>query len=339
MNHGRAMRSGGRARLLVLLLLGTLLAACGTPAATSTTSLRIGVALGRGGLGDRSFNDSAFKGLKKAETELGIRFKTVAYNDDQTPLEPLQQLAGQKYDLVVALGTEYVDALSTVAAANPDQHFAIIDAQVDAPNVTSITFNELKGDFLAGALTALVSQSPTVGFLGGADVPVIRRIQYGWEQGVHYVDENRAVIAAFVGGVNDFSGFSQPEKGKELTTQLFEQGADVVYVAAGRSGLGSIDAAKAKSRLVITTGADQRWIDPVVLTTRTKNMDVAVYTVIKETLDGQLQPGTRSLDFDSGGVSLADLDSPHITGEVRNQLEEIRKDLQSGAITVKPYSP
>lgn len=321
--------------VLLVSLLGSVLLACGASEPTAQRVLSVGVALGRGGLGDRSFNDSAYAGLLEAQRTLDIRFQTAELKEGDTPTSVLQPLLSQNHDLIIVLGQEYAAELATLAAANPEQRFAIIDAPLDAPNVTAITFRELEGDFLAGALTGLLSTSGTVGFLGGAETELIQRIEYGWEQGVLYARPDATVLIRYTSPGDDFSGFANPDRGRSLSIELYEEGADVVYAAAGRTSLGAIEGARAQQRLIITTGADQRWINEAVVSTRTKNMDTAVLKLLGDLRAETLAPGLQILDLKSDGVGLTELDHPAITEEMRTTLAEIRAKLDSGEITVK----
>ena len=300
--------------------------------------ISVGVATGRGGLGDRSFNDSANEGLVKAQQEFNIRSRLIELERDQQAAN-LRTLSGEGHDLIIALGQEYVESLKTIAQEFPNQRFAIIDAEVDAPNVTSVTFRELEGDFLAGALSALLSETGTVGFLGGASIPIIQRIEHGWKQGVLYINPDARILRDFAGDEGDFSGFAKPELGLELSNRMYQQGADVIYAAAGRTALGAIEAADRNSKIVITTGSDQRFLNPdVVATSRTKNMDVAVFTVLKELREGTLKSGTRVLDIKTNGVGLAPLGEPLVSAEIIDRIEQIRQQLQDGTITVNELS-
>jgi basic membrane protein A len=355
MSQSLTSSAGGRRWIAVLITLLGLAMVVGigvvlgqpAPAAPSPV-VTVAMALAVGDLGDRAFNDSAYAGLQRAQRELGARIRVAPFRGAERQAETLRELAQERPALVVAIGGDNVAALQTVAAEYPDQRFAIVDAAVEAPNVTSIVFRELEGDFLAGALTALLSPGGTVGFLGGADVPVIRRIEHGWTQGVRYVNPEARILVEYISGENDFSGFARPDRGRELTAALFEQGAAVVYTPAGRSALGAIEAAQAAGRLVITTGTDQRWIAPeAVATSRTKNMDAAVFTIIAELAAGELQPGLRQLDLLSGGVGLAPLDGDLGDGRrheliplaIRARLGTIRDELIAGHITVTEATP
>lgn len=326
----------------ILVLTLSLVVSCsgapGLPTPTPTV-LKVALVLARGGLGDKAFNDSAEEGLQRAKTELGAQVQTVEFKEGDEQVENLRQLAGQDFNLIIALGAENAAPLKTVAAEYPDKRFAIIDTTVDAPNVTSVTFRELEGDFLAGALSALLSKSGKVGFLGGADVLVIRRIEFGWKQGVQYVNPKAEILSEYIGGKDDFSGFSKPEVGQSLTEQMYQQGAELVYAAAGKSALGAITAAETQKKLVITTGSDQRWISPeVVVTSRTKNMHYVVFTLVQELQSSTLKPGVQELDYKSGGIGLAPLEGALVPADVLTKFREIQSDVESGKIKVEPYA-
>ena len=332
MNYSWMLRFG----LGVLLL--SLIMACGEEQAVVEPAFRVGVALGAGGLGDRSFNDSAYKGLQRARDELGVQFRT----SDMINTEPeavLRDLSTQDFDLVIVLGQEYNTVLKTVAQAYPQQRYAFIDGVVDAPNVTNVVFRELEGDFLAGALTALMTTSDTVGFIGGADIEVVRRIEYGWRQGVEYIDPSLTIQTQYLAGKDDFSGFARTDLGRVKAEVLFENGADVIYVVAGRAGLGSIEVASEMDKHVITTSDDQRWIDPSVLTSRIKRVDEAVWTIIAALHAGTLESGTLTLDFHSAGIAIAPLDNPRIPEDVRQHMLRLEQELRDGTLKLAPYTP
>ena len=345
-----ARRRWGLAATLIglLLVIGTGVVAGQVEPVALRRVLSVGLALATGDLGDRAFNDSAYAGLQRAQRDLGVRFRVVALQGRDAQFQNLRDLAQERHDLVIAIGQENADAIKAVAAEYPSQRFAIVDSAVEDPNITSITFRELEGDFLAGALAALLSPSGTVGFLGGADIPVIRRIEHGWTQGVHYINPQAQIISSYAAGKNDFSGFNKPDVGLQLTEAMYRQQAGVVYAAAGRTALGAITAAQQQGRLVITTGTDQRWLAPaVVLTSRTKNMDAAIVSLITELQAGRLRPGTRVLDLASGGVGLAPLDGQDlgpdrpalVPPEVRDRIAALQRDLVAGTIHVAEYQP
>jgi basic membrane protein A len=318
--------------LTVVILMSMLLVACG-----GTSRPKIALFLARGGLGDKAFNDSANEGLQKAAQELNAEVITFDYQQD-TQDASIRKAAQDGYPLIIALGSENAQAIGTVAAEFPDTKFVIIDTTAEGANITSVTFSELEGDFLAGALTALLSDNGRVAYLGGADVLVIRRIQFGFEQGVKYVDPEAEIDVQYIGGVDDFSGFAKPEDAHMIATQMYADGADVIYAAAGGSTLGAIDAAKIAGLPIITTGSDQRYLAPeVIATSRTKNMNQAVYMLIEMFTKGTLQSGTTQLDYKSGGIGLAPL-ADFVPDSVSNEFDSIRKDLESGKIIVQPFT-
>jgi basic membrane protein A len=294
--------------------------------------------LARGGLGDKAFKDSANEGLKKAAQDLGADVMTFDYQQDAQE-QNVRAAAEAGYGLVIGLGSENSAAIAIVAAEFPETRFAIVDATAEGANVASVTFSELEGDFLAGALSALLSADGKVGYLGGADVTVIRRIQFGFEQGVKYANPNAELVVKYIAGKDDFSGFAKPDEAKVIAAQMYADGVSVVYAAAGGSTLGAIDAAKSANRLIVTTGSDQRWIAPeVVVTSRTKNMNQAVFQLIQAFAQGKLSAGVLQQDYKSGGIGLAPLAENLVPAEILSQFEKIRSDLEAGKIELNPYT-
>lgn len=339
-SNGVRRLSAVLATLIGLALVVLIGAVGGQPAQSAPRPVvTVALALAVGDLGDRAFNDSAYAGLQRAQRELGARFLVEPFRAPERQADTLRELAQGRPDLVIALGFDNVEAVAAVAAEFPGQAFAIVDAAVDAPNVTSIVFRELEGDFLAGALTALLSPGGTVGLLGGADVPVIRRIEHGWRQGVHHVSPDATILTEYISTGGDRSGFGRPDLGRQFTASMFERGAAVVYTPAGGAALGGIEAAQAAGRLVITTGVDQRYIAPeAVAASRTKNMGTAVYTLVSEAVGGTLRPGTRELDLFSGGVGLTPLDgSPLIPRDARERMAAIEAELRAGRIQLAEF--
>jgi basic membrane protein A len=316
--------------------LSLLLAACGSGSASSNKP-KVALFLARGGLGDKAFNDSANEGLQKAAQELGAEVKTFDYEQDNVEAN-VRKAAQAGYVLIIGLGSENSSALGTVAKEFPETKFAVVDASAEGANVASVTFSELEGDFLAGALAALMSPNNKVAYLGGADVLVIRRIQFGFEQGAKYVKPDIQIVAQNIGGKDDFSGFAKPDEAKEIALQMYDDGFDVIYAAAGGSTLGAIDAAKESGKPIITTGSDQRYLAPeVVATSRTKNMNAAVFMLIQKFIKGELQSGQIQLDYVSGGIGVAPL-ADFVSDSVSSQFDAIRKDLESGKVTVQPFT-
>jgi basic membrane protein A len=318
--------------LPVLFILAMLFTACG-----SASKPKVALMLARGGLGDKAFNDSANEGLQKAAKELGAEVATFDYDENFVEAN-VRKAAQDGYTLIIGLGSENSKAIGAVAKEFPDTKFAIIDATAEGENVTSVTFSELEGDFLAGALSALMSENGKVGYLGGADVLVIRRIQFGFEQGVKYVNPDAEIVVQYVAGKDDFSGFAKPDDANAIAAQMYKDGVDIIYAAAGGSTLGAIKAAESAGKPIVTTGSDQRYLAPtVVATSRTKNMNEAVFMLIQKMMNDYLPGGSIQLDYDSGGIGLAPL-ADFVPDSVKEAFSFVQTDLEDGAVVVTPFT-
>lgn len=230
------------------------------------------------GLGDKSFNDSAYSGLLRAKARLGASIRVVQSKSAADFQPNLTTLAEDGDDEIFAVEYQMQQDLDQIARSYPQNHFAIVDASVDAPNVTSITFREQEGSFLAGALAAMMSKHKTVAFLGGKDVPVLRRFEAGFTAGAHQIDPKTQVLVKYVGSFNDVAS------GKELAHLLLNDKADVLFVAAGKSGLGAIEALREQDGVYgIGVDSDQDGLAPgKVLTSVLKRVDNAVFEVARE---------------------------------------------------------
>lgn len=328
----------------LVVLTSLLLAACGgakeeKPAeaapATPAKQLKVGIVLSTGGLGDKSFNDSAFRGLEKAKQDLGIEFKYVEPSSSAEDEQFLREYADAKYDLVIATGFMMRDAAEKVAKDHPDVKFAMIDDVVTLPNVRNLLFKEDEGSFLVGAVAGMMSKSGTVGFVGGIEVPLIQKFQRGYEQGALYINPNAKVLTAYVGGQNPFN---DPVKGKEVAISQIKQGADVVYHASGATGAGVIDAAKESNVYAIGVDSNQDDVAPgVVLTSMLKNVDVAVYDTVKSVIDDKFVSGDAVFGVKENGVGTTEFANTKdiIGAENIKKLEEIKAKIASGEIVIK----
>jgi basic membrane protein A len=271
-----------------------------TEAKASAGALKVGIVLSIGGLGDKSFNDSAYRGLENAKKDLGIEFK---YVEPASPSEDegyLREYAEAGYDLVIATGFLMKDATEKVAKDFPDVKFALIDEVSTLPNVSSLVFAEDQGSFLVGALAAMMSKTGNVGFVGGMEIPLIQKFQKGYEMGAKYVNPNIKLGSLYTSGSNPFN---DPVRGKENALSLIKQGADVVYHAAGGTGIGVIDAAKEAKIFAIGVDSNQDGIAPgVVLTSMIKNVDVAVFNTIKAVNEGAFVAGEQRFGIKENGV-------------------------------------
>jgi basic membrane protein A len=284
------------------------LAGCGSEAkkeeATKpdATKLTVGVVFDSGGRGDKSFNDSAFAGVERAKTEFGIVEKTVDSKSEKDYEANLSALAEQGANVIFAVGLSQKNALETVAASHPEIKFAIVDAEIDKPNVRSLVFAEEQGSFLAGYAAALATKTKKLGFVGGMEIPLIKKFETGYRAGAYYADPTVVVLPA-----KYTESWDDTSTGKAAATVLFNGGADVVYHAAGRCGLGVIEAAKDAKKLAIGVDSNQDDVAPgFVLTSMIKRVDEAVYQTIKDSIDNKFTPGTKVYDLKANGVGLTD---------------------------------
>ncbi|MEE9458741.1 MAG: BMP family ABC transporter substrate-binding protein [Candidatus Bathyarchaeia archaeon] len=266
---------------------------------TLTSPKKIGLILATGGLGDKSFNDISHAGVQRAKDELGIEFDKV----EPTAISEYEGYqrdfaSSGEYELIICVGFDQADALTIIAEEYPNQKFAIVDMVVDKPNVASLLFKANEGSFLVGVIAAAVtSQGGTVGFVGGMDNPMIRDFFEGYEAGVLWVSDNLDLNITiqnpvFVGGWGD------PSTGKEMALSLVELGAEVIFVAAGGSGLGALEACNETGIWGIGVDASQGYLYPEIIASMTKRVDVAVYTTIVDALLGTFDGG-----FITGGLA------------------------------------
>ncbi len=322
--------------MVCVLLLFVALSGCSaaaTPAGRPVLS--VGMILGSGGLGDCSFNDSAYAGLQKAQEQYGARFHVVTRTSEEADVEELRNLLQQGYDLVIGIGFENADYIAALAQEFPDRRFAVIDTTVEGDNVASIIFREQEGDFLMGVLAAMLTESKKVGFIGGMDIPPIQRIESGFRQGVAYQDTTVEILSDIAGT------FADPEVGKSLALAQYEAGVDVIYNGAGRTGLGIIEAAQEADALTIGASGDQRYLAPGhVVGNRPKRVDTAVLVLIEELEAGRFTPGVRSLGLAEEGLVLGPFDESIVTGAMLERLETLRGQIVAGEIVVEvPEEP
>ncbi|MCB0407382.1 MAG: BMP family ABC transporter substrate-binding protein, partial [Bdellovibrionales bacterium] len=245
----------------------------------SAEKLRVGLVLDKGGKDDKSFNSAAYQGATLAEKNLGIELKYVEATDINSLENLHRQFAKKKYDLVIGVGFAQTEAVKKIAAQFPQVKFAIVDGQVNSSNVRSLLFEEHQGSFLVGALAAMKSKGTKIGFIGGMDIPLIRRFSMGYIAGVKYVKPKDQVIENYIGVSGE--AWNNPAKSKELALNQYNQGVDVIFVAAGASNSGVFDAAEEKKKLAIGVDSNQNWIKPgFILTSMLKRVDQAVYSTI-----------------------------------------------------------
>ena len=300
--------------------------------------IKVGLVLEKSGKDDKSFNASAYQGLKRAEKELGVITKTVEAPDNSA-YESLQRaFVEKKFDLIVAIGFHQLESVKKNAERFPQQKFLLVDEDAKLPNVRSVMFEEQEGSYLVGVLAALHSKSGKVGFMGGMDVPLIRRFQMGYEAGVKKINPQAVVFSNYLGVTGD--AWNNPPKAKELAFDQYARGADVIFVAAGNSGLGVFDAAQEKNKLAIGVDSNQNWVKPgFILTSMLKHVDDAVFESIKLYKEGKFTTGLIRNGVKSKGVDYA-MDSNNaklVSAEDQKKLESIRQEIIQGKIKVPDY--
>ena len=312
--------------------------------------VRPALVLDIGGLGDQSFNDSAYAGLQRAKKDLDVQTETLESNAATDYVNNITQLADSGYTPVFAVGFLMTDAVNEIAPQYPDTDFAIVDSVVEPKNAVSLVFREQEGSYLAGVVAGLMTQEQTkytnpndkvVGFLGGQESDLIAKFQAGYEAGVESVCPDCEVIVQYAGSTPD--AFADPAKGKEISLQQINEGADIIYHASGGTGAGLFDAAKDKEIFAIGVDSDQAKLvpDAPILTSVVKRVDNAVYQTIQDANDGKF-PGGEVIDLGlkENGLSLAPFGrfEGDVPQEVKDQVKEAEQGIISGDTKV-PETP
>ena len=291
-----------------------------------------------GGKFDKSFNEGAYNGAERFKKETGIAYREFEVTAEAQREQALRNMARRGSQIVVGIGFSQASGMEKVAKEFPAVKFAIVDAVVDLPNVQSIVFKEHEGSFLVGMAAAMASKTGKVGFVGGMDIPLIRKFALGYEEGARYVNPKVEVFQNMTGTTP--AAWNDPTRGGELARSQFDRGADVVYAAAGATGLGVLQAAKDKGRLAIGVDSNQNHIQPgSVLTSMVKRVDLAVFEAFKTAKDGTWKAGVRNLGVAEGGVgySLDQYNRGLITPEMERRLGQARADIVAGKIKVTDY--
>jgi len=329
------------------------LAGCGSttessPGASGTSAaktLKVGMAYDVGGRGDQSFNDAAAAGLDKAKKDLGADTKeatAVQGEPESAREERLQQLIDAGYTTLVAVGFAYAPSVKKVAAANPEAKIALIDSTDAAgPNIESLTFAEQEGSFLVGAAAALKSKTGNIGFIGGVNTDLIKKFEAGYKMGAKAVNPAIKIQVKYLTQPPDFSGFGDPAKGKTAAEGMYQQGADVVYHAAGGSGGGVFTAAKAAGKMAIGVDSDQALTAPaavkdVIITSMVKRVDVATFDFIKSLTEGTFKAGTKVYNLKENGVGYSTTGGK--IDDIKAKLDAYKQQIIDGKIVV-PTKP
>ena len=323
------------------------------------TGVSVGLVFDIGGRGDQSFNDSAAAGIERAEAELGITFTEASPEPDGSNRGELLQLAASEHDIVLGVGFLFEGDAAAVGAENPDTMFGVVDSAMinwgaDPPapygeNIAGLVFAEHEGSFLVGAAAALKSQTGTIGFIGGvANVGgLIERFEAGFNAGARAVNPDIEIIGDYITEAPDFDGFNAPDRAKEIALAMYEDGADIVYHAAGGSGAGLFQAALEQSEATgskvwaIGVDSDQyhtadAGVRDYILTSMLKRVDVSIFEMIKSVIEGTMQPGPTTYDLSVDGVGYST--SGGFVDDIADQLDGFKAQIVSGEITV-PTEP
>jgi basic membrane protein A len=292
-----------------------------------------------GGKFDKSFNEAAFNGAERFKKETGIDFHEFEIQNETQREQALRNLARKGSTIIVAVGFSQAAAVAKVAKEFPKIEFTLIDDVVELPNVQSVLFKEHEGSFLVGVLAAMASKSGKVGFVGGMDIPLIRKFECGYAQGVKYARPDAQVFDNMTGTTP--AAWNDPTKGGELAKSQFDRGADVVYAAAGGTGIGVYQADKDNGKLAIGVDSNQNYLQPgTMLTSMLKRVDLAVYDAFKAAKDGTWKPGVSSLGLAEDGVgwALDDNNKALISADMKAKVDQARQDIISGKIKVVDYT-
>ena len=320
---------------LALALAGVALSAC---AAIAQTAIKPAIVYDKGGKFDKSFNEGVFSGAEKFRKETGIEFRDFEPQNDAQIEQALRRFARDGNSPIIAVGFSQATALSKVAAEFPDLKFTIIDMVVNLPNVQSVVFKEHEGSYIVGLLAGMASKTGKVGFVGGMDIPLIRKFACGYVQGAKAAKKEGEVFQNMTGSTP--AAWNDPVKGGELAKSQIDRGADVIYHAAGGTGIGVLRAAADAGKLGIGVDSNQNALQPgKVLTSMLKRVDVATYNSFVNARANTWKPGVSVLGLAEGGVDWA-LDEHNkalITAEMKAAADKAAADIKSGTVKVHDY--
>ena len=306
------------------------------PSEMTTTPFRVTMIYPTDCVGTAAYCDGFHIGVKAAEKELGISLTEVnGMEGDPIASEMIIREAAQNSDLVLAAGYQLRDPITRIAPEFPDVKFAIFDVILDVPNVASINYRANEGSFLVGAIGALKTGSDKIGFIGGADVPLIHEFEAGYVAGIRAINPDAEISIAYIS--EDASGFGQPDKAKELALAQYESGVDVIYTAAGGSGQGVLEAAQEQQRFIIWVDSNGNHLAPgIVLTSMTKEIPASVQHIIRETAEGNFMAGIRYFGLKDGGVSYTvdEHNQPLLSNDIINTVESLKAKIIASEIEV-----
>jgi basic membrane protein A len=339
------LRAFASLAVVCLLLLAVLSPACTTSQSRERddkSKIHVGIVFDIGGKDDRSFNAAAWQGVQRAEKDFPIVLRDVEPGNP-TSIEPaMRAFAERGYNLVIGVGFAQSPIMERVAKDYPNVNFAIIDGVINLPNVASLVFMEHQGSYLVGMIAARTSKTGVLGFIGGMDIPLIHRFEVGYEEGARSVNPNIQIIQNYV-GVTD-GAWNNPGKGKELALAQIGKGADVIFTAAGNSGLGAFDAVEQygmqnarAQRFVIGVDSNQNGVKPgYVLTSMVKRVDNVVYQLVRELVGGQFKGGFHvfGLKEDGVGYAMDQFNQSLVSPDTIKEVEAAKQKIINGDIKV-----
>lgn len=339
--------------IFVLVLTMSLVVGCGsggneggdkeTPDSNADEKLKVAMVTDTGGVNDQSFNQSAWEGLQRAEKELDVVASYKESNQDADYVPNLETLLDDGNALIWGIGYKLEAAIKDAAEQNPDQKYGLIDHSYEddgketPENVVCVMFNDEHSSFLVGYIAAKMSETGKVGFVGGIEGPVINRFDYGYRAGVDYANKETGKNVEVL--VQYAESFGDATKGKAIAIQMYQQGADIVFHAAGNVGVGVIEAAKEQEKYAIGVDRDQNELAPDnVITSAIKRVDLSTYNVIKDVKEGKFEGGkTIRYGLEEGAVDISPTSDKHVPKEILDKVEELKKEIIDGKITV-PYN-
>jgi basic membrane protein A len=319
------------------IVLGLLAATAISGAAFAQEEINPAIIYDLGGKFDKSFNEAAYNGAEKFKAETGVEYRDFEIQNDAQREQALLRFAQDGANPIVMAGFSWAAPLEKIAPEFPETDFVIIDAVVDQPNVRSVVFKEQEGSYLVGLLAAMASETDKVGFVGGMDIPLIHKFQCGYIGGAKAGGATE-VVSNYTGDTP--AAWNDPTKGGEITRSQIAQGADVVYAAAGGTGVGVLQAAADAGKLAIGVDSNQNGLQPgSVLTSMVKRVDVAVYDAFMDARNGEFEAGVNNLGLaeDGVGYALDEHNAELVTDEMKAAVEEAKADIISGEIQVHDY--
>ncbi|MBI9110710.1 BMP family protein [Maridesulfovibrio ferrireducens] len=299
----------------------------------------VGFVTGTSGLGDMSFNDMAYGGIRKAQQEFNFKLIILeSRKTGETTLKDLTTLADQA-DVIILLGAQHQELTKQAARIYPDKKFIMIEVPIkNVANISSAVFKQYEGSFLAGALAGYVTKTHTIGFIGGAEVPAVQQFEKGFLDGAEYAAPGTKVLVEYLSPAGDFSGFNNPKKGYKLAMNQYGNNTDIIFTVAGLTGNGIIEAARRSGKYAIGVDSDQDSLAKGnVLTSMIKRMDIAAYEELKDIMKGKFSSGPTYYGLEGDGVSLSEMKYTRdkISDEILKKIDIIRKKIIKKEIIIK----